>query len=682
MTSKTGLFDEAQFRKYIPAEMLAEKRFVRYFLKPKPEGGTAKIPLGSHSDPATWSTFDECVAKLENNQQQGIGYCFLGGEIHGLDIDHCRNPRTGQICNEAMVLLSRIPSWAEYSVSGQGLHVFFKGNVRGKELREQCLQYWNPKNSPRFFALTCEMVGEAFTTLKDIGEEFNYIFATARHISAKIREELRAVDYEQWAALPVERTIDEPVTREKTKNKTRKVADGFDIKDFLTFYGLHVDNETDNELGHCIRLTTCPLKGEAHVGHNSTTCNFIFPCKDGGLAFHCQSTGCVEYGAKEALEALAKVKGSYPKPVYEVKPESGLIYTLQSLNEVEETSLSWLWNECLPDNQLVHFAGASSEGKSPVTLDLIARITTGKEWPDGTPNSLGPRSVILMAGEDDLADTVKPRLRLAGADISKVHTFNVTARREDKETTLGAAIDRDYQGLVNAVRSLDDLSLIVIDPITNYLGKQSMNKEEDVRGNISMPLKALAQSSRVCVITVGHLNKRDKEATVLQRSMGAGAFTGVPRKVFVFGNDPEDDNKHAHIMTEVRDKQVAIQYKTVALPDPEGIQKSPIIKIEWGKSVEVDADEVVNAPKAQEKSITSKAALLITGMLRTGAKRKAELDQALKENGIDPEKIKWSTIKKRCKAEAKPLPGKGAGWEWFLPTPKQATFDNHEERAA
>jgi len=262
----------------------------------------------------------------------------------------------------------------------------------------------------------------------------------------------------------------------------------------------------------------------------------------------------VDWSVAEVIKKLAEHHEPYPKPIYveeKKQPEIGLVYALHSLDEVEETSLSWLWPGFLPDNQLVHFAGASSEGKSPVTLDIIARTTTGKEWPDGTPNTLGPRSVILMAGEDDLSDTVKPRLRMAGADISKVKIFKVTAKRDDKETDLSAAIDRDYQGLVDVVRSLDDLALIVIDPITNYLGNQRMNKEEDIRGKISMPLKGIAQDESVCIITVGHLNKRDKEATVNQRVMGAAAFTGVPRKVFAFGADPEDDNKHAHVMTEV-----------------------------------------------------------------------------------------------------------------------------------
>src|ERR1041384_2276119 len=63
--------DWATFKQLLPAEMLKEKRFVRYFLKSKPEGGTAKIPLGNHSDSATWSTFDDAVKQLEKGQ--GIG---------------------------------------------------------------------------------------------------------------------------------------------------------------------------------------------------------------------------------------------------------------------------------------------------------------------------------------------------------------------------------------------------------------------------------------------------------------------------------------------------------------------------------------------------------------------------------------------------------------------------------
>lgn len=118
--------------------------------------------------------------------------------------------------------------------------------MRGKELHETRVQYWNPKNSPRFFAMTCDMVGDAFSKLKDIRDDFNYIFATARHISAKIREELQTIDREQWAALPAERQVVEPASREKAKAKTRKLNKDFNLEDFLKFYGLGVDNVAKN----------------------------------------------------------------------------------------------------------------------------------------------------------------------------------------------------------------------------------------------------------------------------------------------------------------------------------------------------------------------------------------------------------------------------------------------------
>src|SRR5258708_12479994 len=398
----------ANIRKSAWKDYLHEQRWCAWFQGDlKPDGdGFAKVPLASHSDPSTWCAFDELCKKLKPGQ--GIGYNFLGGDIHPLDLDHVRNPQTGMVCNEAMVLLSRLQTFSEISISGRGLHVLFKGKVRGHQLTETCIQYWNPAKAPRFFTVTADVVGEAFSTIKDIGDEFNYIFATARHISAKCREELKAIDYEQWSKLPVEREQLEE-RKDKPKHKTRNIAKGFDIYDFLKFYGLEIDNETDNELGHCIRLTSCPIKGEKHVGQNSTTTNFIFPTKHDALLFHCQSTRSVEYSVADVIKKLAEERGPYPKPIYveaKKQPEIGLVYTLSSLDEVEETSFNWLWPGFLPDNQLVHFVGASSEGKSPVTLDIVARVTTGKEWPDGTTNTLGPRSVILMAGEDDLSDTV------------------------------------------------------------------------------------------------------------------------------------------------------------------------------------------------------------------------------------------------------------------------------------
>jgi putative DNA primase/helicase len=682
------LFDEKKFRECLPAEMLAEKRFVRYFLKPKPEGGTAKIPLGNHSDPNTWSTFDDCVKAIENNQQ-GIGYCFLGGNIHGLDIDHCRNPRSGQLCNEAMLLLSRVPSWAEYSVSGAGLHVFFKGEVRGKQLTETCLQYWNPKNSPRFFALTCDMVGDAFKTLKDIGEEFNYIFATARHISAKIREELRTIDYEQWAALPAERVVtQEAVTADKTKIKTRKLHKDFVIADFLKFYELPVDNIARNNIGVCYRLATCPIKGEPHVGQNSTTTNFILSA-DGGLGFHCQSTGCCEYSVADAIKKLAEHKGPYPGKIY-VETSSAAVQQqradntshrgsrLGSAKEKIKKHKKWLWKGYLQSNQLHHFAGASSEGKSPVTRDLIGRLTRGADWPDGTKNEAGPRSVILLSSEDDWSDTILPSLELAGADLDLVFEFISTVTRGEEVVDVTTALDRDIDEIAAHIKSREDVGLVIIDPITNYLGSKSMNKEDEMR-SILMPLAKMAQSFEVGVVTVGHLNKRDKDTALMQRLMGAAAFGGVARQVFMFGNDPDEEDPFAHVMGLLRKNTYPpLKYKTVAVPQEWDGQVSDIIQVKWcGPAKNIDMDEVVNARKQSDKTASKEAGAFIKAFLRDGAKPTKVIEEALKDAGIECSNFARTARKVAATRKVKGK-GNGAGSEWYLPTTEQIQFDGNK----
>lgn len=667
--------------------MLSEKRFVRFFLKPKGNGLTAKIPLGNHSDPATWDTFENCIAKIENDAQ-GIGYNFLGGELHPFDLDHCRNPRTGAICNEAMVLLSRLPSWAEYSVSGTGIHVIFRGNVRGKELVETCTQYWNPKNSPRFLALTCNMVGEAFTNLKDIGDEFNYVFATARHISAKIREELRTVDYEQWAALPAERvrTAEEVnQTREKSKVKTRKLNKDFKIEDFLSFYQLPVDNVSRNNIGTCYRLRTCPIKGEPHVGQNSTTTNFILSA-DGGLGFHCQSTGCVEYSVTQVIEKLAQEKGVYPNKIYvetsqaqqlaRVAQESHRGSRLESAGTKTKRHKVWLWPGYLEHNKLVHFAGASSAGKSPVTLDLTARVTTGADWPDGTPNTVGPRSVILLCGEDDWSDTIIPRLELAGADMEMVFDFVSTMSRGEEVVDVTTALDRDTEEIAAHIKSRDDVGLVVIDPITNYLGSKSMNKEDEMRGGILMPLSKMASSFNVCVVTVGHLNKRDKDTALLQRLMGAAAFGGVARQVFMFGDDPEEDDKFSHIMGLGRATTAPpLKYKTEAVQVEWDGKASEVVRVKWcGPAEGVDIDEVINARKQRDKTQAKEASAFIKAFLRDGAKPSTTIEAALKDAGIECTNFARAA-KKVAKSRKMKGQGKASQWEWFIPSYDHLEFD-------
>src|SRR5580658_5695832 len=99
-------------------------------------------------------------------------------------------------------------------------------------------------------------------------------------------------------------------------------------------------------------------------------------------------------------------------------PQNPTAFAMVRMDSVAPVPVEWLWPGWLAAGKLHLMAGMPGVGKSFVTCDLAARITTGGKWPDGS--AAAPVSdVIFLSGEDGLADTVRPRLDAHGADVSR-----------------------------------------------------------------------------------------------------------------------------------------------------------------------------------------------------------------------------------------------------------------------
>src|SRR5436309_1083897 len=94
-----------------------------------------------------------------------------------------------------------------------------------------------------------------------------------------------------------------------------------------------------------------------------------------------------------------------------------------SLTDVQEHTLDWLWDKRILRGKLTLLDGDPDLGKSLITIDLAARVTTGQPMPDGSPGITG--NVILIAPEDDAADTIKPRILAAGGDPSRIRLLTI-----------------------------------------------------------------------------------------------------------------------------------------------------------------------------------------------------------------------------------------------------------------
>src|SRR5262249_33216500 len=92
-------------------------------------------------------------------------------------------------------------------------------------------------------------------------------------------------------------------------------------------------------------------------------------------------------------------------------------YTMTKLHEQSPEAQTRLWQGHLPIGALELLTGQISVGKSLLQCDLIARIKTGRGWPDGASGP-EPGQVIILSAEDRVSDYVR-RLTAAGADLAR-----------------------------------------------------------------------------------------------------------------------------------------------------------------------------------------------------------------------------------------------------------------------
>ena len=70
--------------------------------------------------------------------------------------------------------------------------------------------------------------------------------------------------------------------------------------------------------------------------------------------------------------------------------------------------------------------GHPGQGKSTLTAEMAAIVSRGGPWPvSGVKADIG--EVIFLSSEDDIQDTIKPRMMAAGADHSKVRLIRSVA---------------------------------------------------------------------------------------------------------------------------------------------------------------------------------------------------------------------------------------------------------------
>lgn len=328
-----------------------------------------------------------------------------------------------------------------------------------------------------------------------------------------------------------------------------------------------------------------------------------------------------------------------------------------TLSSVMPKPVQWLWRPHFALGKLSVLAGHPGLGKSLVTMDLAAHVSTGSDWVDGTPCPKG--SVVLVSGEDDPGDTLRPRLDAAGADVHRIHYLRAVY---DQHGERGFSL-ADVPALSALLARLKDCRLIIIDPVSAYLAGTDSHKNADVRALLA-PLAQMAGDFGVAIICVSHLNKGQGDA--IGRVTGSLAFVAAARSAYAVARDRDDASRRllVPIKNNLGADVCGVSYQ-IAETSAEGIGSVPYVI--WNRDpVTVTADDAL-APACQMESTVADATEFLLGMLKAGAVPVRELKDESSAAGLTWRTIERAKAELGIIAERQGTTGRGGGfWAWRL----------------
>lgn len=336
---------------------------------------------------------------------------------------------------------------------------------------------------------------------------------------------------------------------------------------------------------------------------------------------------------------------------------------IKELAEVRSERVQWVWPEVLAAGKLTLLAGDPGLGKSFLTLDIAARVTNGGPWPpddirDNSGERVPPRGVVLLSAEDDAADTIRPRLDAAGADVSRVCLLDGLRLADGAYDEFD--LQRHIATLESVLESKRDIGLVIIDPISAYTGNADTHNNASVRALLK-PLSSMASDYKCAVLTVTHLRKGGSGGA-LYRTMGSLAFTAAARAVWAVMKEKDRPGSRLFLPVKSNIGADGVGYRYTL---EEG-------RVAWDpEPVPFDADEGMFGTKAPGAA-TAEQVEWLRSRLALGPVASGDVERSCKKSGYS-----WESVRKHAKVIlGVQSTRQGKAWFWSLPPEQPADGAN------
>jgi hypothetical protein len=656
-------------------------------------GASAKSNLSS-----TWCTFDEALEACPNFD--GVGFVFAKnhtserGQPHdiycGIDLDDALD-ENGNVRSWAQPLLDLLDTYCEISPSRTGVKSILIGTkppALGRAIRfgEGHVEIYD---RGRFFVITGRSLNGApkpiqlrQDALDQLAEKFG---SRTRTESASCADEPSAVSASSAAEPPTEAVAiiaglwPPPGCRHKVRLPLAGAlfAAGASVEQALEFM----------DAVHALAGDADPADGRKAV-HSTQTLRMQGKPFQGWPVLKEILAGELALSPAVIAASLDQVQLILSR-AYTLSSDDAANspYILTTFANVKPRPVRYLIPNFLPLGKLVLIAGDGGNYKSALTIDIAACLTTGRPCLGLSYTAPDPCEVLLISCEDDIADTIMPRLLAHGANPGRVRRIEERDQSgKVQEFTLAA-----YRRLESTLQRHPDIRLVVIDPAGAYVGRTGCNdhRDSELRALLA-PLAETAARHNVCICLIKHLNKGVTAKAVHKVGGGVG-YVNTVRAAYIVVPDPDQGERRlllplkcnlsapfpgrsftSELVPEADRLHILREYAG----DLDNVDRDALgqqlFRLMYHGEVHISADQAVAEPPKRSVSDIDNATDWLRKYLQSGAqpseKCRAEGNAALNLT----RGLKWwraSVLKDRLSGKSKHL-GFGENGVWYFTLPE------------
>lgn len=317
-------------------------------------------------------------------------------------------------------------------------------------------------------------------------------------------------------------------------------------------------------------------------------------------------------------------KGKLQKP-----KEDGYRFLSESMDQVEEENIDWIWYPYLARGELSILEGDPGLGKSYLAQMVSGYLVDGKRLPSAKRMPMVAGRVAYFDIENSAGSVTKKRLVENGIENLKDYYQEEQPFSIDDTDTL--------QDVFDAIERFKPL-LVVFDTLNTYIGRADIHKSSESQQALAN-FRLIAKRFNCSVLVLRHLTKGSKDKA-LYRGQGSIAFAGLARVVMTVGVMPDDPDTRVMAITKINVTKPpkALCFTISELPDKLNAQDRS--KFEFGDFVDLTSDDIISVDAAGKKNTDKEDAItFLKEVLEEG-----EIEVRKLEKMCEPRSISMRTL--------------------------------------